>query len=77
MSYSTRRHDIQEARHRCCAGQREMGATRHAGRSFVDRYESEAFGYTGAMPSGCGYTLEIRQGPSLTITTTATAQPLR
>jgi hypothetical protein len=25
-------------------------------------YEHEAFRYTGAMPSGCGYTLEIRQG---------------
>ncbi|KRE96811.1 hypothetical protein ASG87_15940 [Frateuria sp. Soil773] len=24
-------------------------------------YENEAFRYTGAMPSGCGYTLEIRQ----------------
>jgi hypothetical protein len=27
-----------------------------------DPYEHEAFRYTGAMPSGCGYTLEIRQG---------------
>ncbi|HEV7775241.1 MAG TPA: hypothetical protein VGO76_00110 [Luteibacter sp.] len=27
-----------------------------------DRYEHEVFRYTGAMPSGCGYTLEIRQG---------------
>lgn len=27
-----------------------------------DPYEHEAFHYTGAMPSGCGYTLEIRQG---------------
>jgi hypothetical protein len=25
-------------------------------------YEYEAFRYTGAMPSGCGFTLEIRQG---------------
>lgn len=27
-----------------------------------DPYENEAFHYTGTMPSGCGYTLEIRQG---------------
>lgn len=26
-----------------------------------DPYENEVFRYTGAMPSGCGYTLEIRQ----------------
>jgi hypothetical protein len=25
-------------------------------------YENEAFRYTGAMQSGCGYTLEVRQG---------------
>lgn len=27
-----------------------------------DPYEHEAFRYTSSMPSGCGYTLEIRQG---------------
>ena len=27
-----------------------------------DPYEPEAFRYTGPMPSGCGYTLEIHQG---------------